>query len=134
MPSIQVETQLSHNKLLETIGQFTQTELDQFVAEVITLRAKRQAPSLSRRESELLAKINQHLTAELQARFDELVAKRQDESLTTAEHEELITLTEPVERIDVEGIEALAQLAKLREISVDELMNQLGIKPPECDF
>jgi len=133
MPSIQVEAQLSPNKLLEVIGQFSQTELDQFLAEVITLRAKRQAPSLSRRESELLAKINQHLTAELQGRFEELVAKRQDEILTPEEHEELLRLTEQAEHIDVERIEALAQLAKLRGISVDKLMDQLGIKPPECD-
>jgi len=133
MPSIQIEAQISRNKLLEAVGQFSLSELEDFVAEVITLRAKRQAPSLSRRESELLTKINQHLTAELQDRFDELVIKRQEEILTTVEHAELLTLTEQVERIDVERIEALAQLAKLRGISVDELMDQLGIKPPECD-
>jgi hypothetical protein len=133
MTNVQVETPLTHNALLETIGQFSQAELEQFVGEVLALRAKRQAPSLPSRESELLLKINHHLSPELQARFDELVAKRQDEILTPVEYEELLTLTEQVEHIDVGRIEALAQLAKLREISVDELMDQLGIKPPECD-
>jgi len=133
MPDIQIEAQTSRNKLLETVGQFSLPELEDFVAEVIALRAKRQAPTLSRRESELLIKINQHLPADLQARFDELVARRQDEILTTEEHKELLRLIEQVERFDVARIEALAQLAQLRGISVDELMEQLGIKPPECD-
>jgi len=134
MTNMQIEAPLTHKNLLETIGQFSQIELEQFVGEVLTLRAKRQAPSLPRRESELLLKINQHLSPELQDRFDALVAKRQDEILTTAEHEELLTLVEQAERIDVERIEALTQLAKLRGLSVDELMDRLGIKPPECDY
>ena len=133
MPSIQVEAQLSHNKLLEAVGQFNATELEQFVAEVIALRAKRQAPSLSRQESELLMRINQHLSADLQARFDELVARRQDETLSNDEHEELLRLTEQVENMDVVRIEALARLAQLRGISVDDLMDQLGVKTPEYD-
>jgi hypothetical protein len=82
-------------------------------------------------EPELLMKINQRLPAALQARFDELVARRQDEILTIEEHEELLRLTEQVEFMDVTRIEALAELAQLRGISVDELMNQLGIRPPE---
>ncbi len=133
MPSIQVEAQLSHNKLLEAVSQFSYTELEQFVAEVIALRAKRQTPSLPRRESELLMKINQYLSEDLQARFDELVAKRQDESLTPEEHNELLRLIEQVESIDAARIEALAELAQLRGVSVDELMDQLGIEPPEYD-
>jgi uncharacterized protein YnzC (UPF0291/DUF896 family) len=69
---------------------------------------------------------------DLQARFDELVAKRQDESLTTEEHQELLRLIEKVENMDVARIEAFAELAHLRGISVDELMDQLGIPVPEC--
>jgi len=84
-------------------------------------------------ESELLMKINQRLPAALQTRFDELVARRQDEILTTEEHEELLCLIEQVERMDVVRIKALAQLAKLRGITLDELMEQLNIRAAECD-
>jgi len=130
MPSVQVEANLSHNKLLEAVGQFSQVELEQFVEEVIVLRAKRQVPSLPRRESELLLKINQQLPARAQARFDKLAAKRRDEVLTSEEHEELLRLIEQVEVNDVIRIEALAQLAELRGLSLDELMSQLGIQTP----
>ena len=131
MPSIQIEAQFSSNKLLEVVDQFSQKELDQFVSAVIALRARRQAPSLPKRESELLMRINQHLPAEVQARFDELVIKRQEETLTHDEHEELMRLIEQVEASDVERLKALAELAQFRGISIDELMNQLGIRPPE---
>ncbi len=131
MPSLHVEAQRRYHSLLETIGQFGQTELDQFVAEVIALRARRQAPSVSFRESALLMKINQHLSSDLQARFDELIAKRRKETLTNKEHQELLRLIDQVERMDAVRIEALTQLAHFRGVRLDALMDQLGIKPPE---
>jgi hypothetical protein len=48
------------------------------VAEVLKLRAQQEAPNLSALESELLLKINQGISEEMQQRFDQLVAKRQD--------------------------------------------------------
>lgn len=116
---------------MEAVGQFSQTEFEQFVEEVIALRARRRAPSLPHPESELLMKINQQLPTDVQGRFDELVTKRQDEALTTEEHEELLRLIEQVEAGDVTRIEALAELAQLRGLSLDELMDQLGIQTPE---
>lgn len=95
------------------------------------LHAKGKASSLPRLESELLMKINQQLPQHTQARFDELVAKRRDEVLTSEEHEELLHVIEQVEANDVTHIEALAQLAQHRGLSLDELMHQLGIQAPE---
>lgn len=82
-------------------------------------------------ESELLMKINQSLPTALQTRFDELVSRRQDEILTTEEHEELLLLIEQVERMEVVRIKALTQLARFRGISANELMDQFGIQAPE---
>ena len=82
-------------------------------------------------ESELLMKINQSLPTALQTRFDELVSRRQDEILTTEEHEELLLLIEQVERMDVVRIKALTQLARFRGISANALMDQFGIQVPE---
>jgi hypothetical protein len=75
-------------------------------------------------------KINQQLPAKAQSRFDELVAKRRDEALTAEEHVELLRLIEPAEAGDATRVGALIELARLRELSVDQLMDQLGIKPP----
>jgi hypothetical protein len=59
MPVVQVEAQLPTDELLRAVGQLNQADLEQFVSQVIALRAKRQAPSLPRAESELLLKINE---------------------------------------------------------------------------
>ena len=83
-------------------------------------------------EPELLMQINQRLPANLQARFDTLATRRRDEILTTEEHEELLRLTERVERRDVIRIKAFAQLAQLHGITLTELMKQLSIRAPEC--
>lgn len=124
--------QASTEQLLNTISQMPQPELETFIEQVLKLRAQRQAPSLSAPESELLLKINQGIPAELQHRFNELIAKRQALTLTQAEHAELIQLGDHIEQLDAERIEHLAALAKLRQRSLTELMQDLGIQPPAC--
>ena len=61
-------------------------------------------------------------------RWQQLIDKRDDLTLTPAEHHELIRLTEDVERFDSERIEGLAELALLRGVPLQELMRQLGLQ------
>jgi hypothetical protein len=63
------------------------------VGQVLKLQAQRRVSTLSGNEAELLLKINRGIPADLQARCNELIAKRQAETLTPGEHEELIRLT-----------------------------------------
>lgn len=119
--------QASPEQLLNAIAQMPQPELEAFVEQVLKLRAQRQALSVSSVESELLLKINQGIPADLQHRFNELIAKRQALTLTEAEHAELIQLGDRIEQLDAERIESLAALAKLRQRSLREIMQDLGI-------
>lgn len=48
----------STNELPEAVSQLKPREFDKFVKETLALRAKRNAPSASRKESKLLLKIN----------------------------------------------------------------------------
>jgi len=130
MPVVQVEAQLPTDELLKGVGQLSQPDLEQFVFQVIALRAKRQAPSLPRAESELLLKINEGVPSDIQKRYNELIAKRQAETLTPDEYEELLRLTQQVERLEVRRVEHLAELARLRGVSLTALMDNLGIRPP----
>ena len=63
---------------------------------------------MKREETELLLKINQGLPLETQKRFNELVTKRQAETLTSDEHQELLHLTEQIENSDAERVKCLA--------------------------
>ena len=96
------------------------------------LREKLIVPSseLSATESELLQIINEGLPDETWARFHRLNEKRQDETLTNAEQQELIALSDRLEAINVQRMGALVRLSEMRQVSLDELMASLGIAPP----
>jgi hypothetical protein len=130
MSVVEIRAQLPTERLLEAVDQLDQTALEAFVQEVLALRAKRRAPSLPEVESELLERINRGVPSDLQARYDSLIAKRRAESLTSGEYEELQHLTDQVEGLNVERVAALVELARLRQVSIDELLAQLGIQAP----
>jgi len=130
MPIVQVEAQLSTDELLKAVGQLSQPELEQLAFQIIALRAQRQAPSLPQDEARLLLKINQGLPSEVQKRYDELIAKRRTESLTPDEYDELLRLTGQIENLEARRMEYLAELARLRQTSLTELIEDLDIRPP----
>jgi len=85
------------------------------------------------REAELLSKINQQFSGELRARYDDLVAKRRAESLTADELSELLDLTDRVESWEARRVEALAELSRLRNMTLGHLMKELGISAPSYE-
>ncbi len=125
MPTIQVDT----DQLLRAALQLPHPELERFVTQLQTLRLQHDTARLSQDEAELLLKINEGLPSTTQQRLDELIAKRKAQSLTAAEHQELIQLTEQSEKIDADRVQHILALAALRKISLDEVMQQLGIQP-----
>jgi hypothetical protein len=131
MSTIEVRSQLSLDELLNGVAQLETPDLERFVSQVLTLRAQRTAPCLPEQEAGLLEKINQGLSLEVQQRYDDLTAKRRTETLTSEEHQELLTLIDRVERADAERAQALADLARLRKMPLATLMDTLGIHPPD---
>jgi len=127
MPIVQVEAELTAEELLKAVTQLGPAELERFVSEVILLQAHRRAPSLPRRESELLQAINEGLPAEVRARYDALIAKRDEETLTPDEYSELLRLSDQIEELHAQRMEALGELARLRQTSLPDLMDRLGI-------
>jgi hypothetical protein len=63
------------------------------------------------------------------AQYHSLIAKRQAETLTSDEHQELINLNTQIETLNVQRIQALIQLADRRNQSLPDLMESLGINP-----
>lgn len=133
MPVLQHESQLSPDKLLEAVKQLSEPELEEFAGEVNALIARRKAPNLSRAESKLLLQINQGVPVNVQTRYDELAVKRDDETLTQKEHAELLRLSDEIESLEAKRIEALAELARVRQTSLNALMEVLGIRAPNYD-
>jgi hypothetical protein len=123
---------MSTDQLLKAVEQLPERDLDKFVDRVVALRAERRskAPRLSEAESELFLQINRGLPSEKQKRLEELTARLKDERLSPAEHQELIALTDEIERLNLERLESLVELARLRSVPLETLMKQLGIATP----
>lgn len=126
MATIQLE--VSPKNLIEAVEQLEDDEFDNFAKEFLHVRARRYAPVLSRQETELFQRINHWLTPEEQQQLVELKQKLEDETLTESELEKLLRLNEKAEAINVQRFEALAQLADLRQITLSELMQSLGLE------
>ncbi len=128
MPTIQIAT----DQLLEAACQLPPPELNQLVERLLAWRGQllNAVPRLSTNESALIQKINQGLTPVLQQRYDELLEKRDARTLAPEEHQELLVLTDQVEAWNVERVQALSDLARLRQISLSAVMQQLGFDQP----
>ncbi len=133
MASVKVQAKLSTDDLLKAIGQLDKRNLERLLQNILVLVAGRKAPSLPQNEAELLQKINQGFPQEIQQRYCSLVTRRKSETLTDAEHAELLRLTDQVEHLEKQRIEYLAELAQLRRTTLNQVMQQLGIQPPNYE-
>ena len=130
MPKVHVTSQIEIDldEVLHGLARLGIKELEQFVDKVIALQAQHRAPSLPKDETELLQQINCGLPADIRQRYNALNAKLHDETITPQEHEELLTLIDRIELADAERMQRLVALAQIRGVSVDTLMEQLGIR------
>jgi hypothetical protein len=125
--TVRLRVRVTPDDLLEAVSQLDQAELDQFVARVLSLRARRQGPCLSDDESRLLQQINQGLPEPAASRYWELMDRRRAGTLTHEEHQELLGLTDQAEMLEAARAEAILELARLRDKPVDAVLQELGI-------
>ena len=86
------------------------------------------ATPASPRESELLQQIKGSLSQIDWQRYQQLIEKRHTETLTLLEQNELIAFSDRLEAINIDRIDNLVKLAQIRNITVSDLMSQLGLK------
>lgn len=123
---------------LELIKSIADTQNEQLLTDIqdilnTKLTSKKQN-ALTRRESELLLKINEGLPESVQNRYTALLSKSAQEMLTEREQEELVLLIPEIEKKSAERLEYLIQLAAIWNISVDETMARLGIHTPSVVY
>jgi hypothetical protein len=121
---------MSITELLQAANQLNEPDLDQLVDQVLMLRAKRKANILSKAETELLLQINQGVPADLHQQYQALREKCNEGTLSNEEYELLLALSDRIEILAAERAGSLVKLAELRQITLTQLMNDLGIKAP----
>jgi hypothetical protein len=91
---------------------------------------RRHVPRLSPEEARLLSKINLGVSPQEWERYHALVARRKAETLTPDEQTELIALSDRLEEVNAQRIGYLAELARVRNTSLEALIRELGLTPP----
>lgn len=118
--------------ILEGISRLDTPALEVIAQKVNDLVAQRKEPRVSKRQDILIKKIlGGGLPPTRQARFTELSRKLIDENISEDEHEELLTLITLNEAWAIERLQYLVELAHLRNTTIEKVMEQLGIVPPE---
>ena len=85
------------------------------------------ASVLSATESALFERVNRAMPADRRARYEALRTQREAATLTSAEHDELLRLSDELEALDADRVTAIAELARLRGVSLDAMMSALGM-------
>lgn len=116
--------------LFHEAEQLDNRSLDAFIDNILSLRTQRETPDKQKEEAILLKKINKSLSIEQIERFRAFNQKRIEGNISEQEYSELLILLEKVEKLNVNRLKYLTTLARLRNISVRELMNQLDISNP----
>lgn len=129
MAMVQINAQLTLDDILKAVKQFTPAELETFTRQVYLIQAQHKTPHLSQRETKLLKKISAGMPEVILRPFQKLRAKMEDETITEAEHAELLRLVDEVERFDADRLTWLIELAQLRDQPVLELIDSLGLRP-----
>ncbi|MCS3920428.1 hypothetical protein Q2T83_09700 [Fervidibacter sacchari] len=117
----QVSTRWTAERLMEAVKKLTPEEFRRFWEQLSAWRAEQEQKFLR------IIRENSQLPPKKQRRFNQLRRKLRDETISEREYEELLSLWQEVERRNVERLKALIELAKLRGVSVQELMRQLVI-------
>jgi predicted DNA-binding antitoxin AbrB/MazE fold protein len=88
-------------------------------------------PPSANPETELLNKIHHPLPEDLYQRLTILIKARDTDQLTPTDQQELIQLTQRVERLNVDRVTHLIELAKHRQTTLPQIIKDLGLKPIE---
>jgi hypothetical protein len=123
------DTAMRLEELMTEVNQLGESDLDQLLHQVAVLRARRKAVLLPEEEAQLLLKINQGVPSEIRKEYQALCEKRDAETISDTEYDMLVDLSHQIEQLGAKRLEAMAQLAQLRQVSLSDLMTLLGIQP-----
>jgi hypothetical protein len=118
------------DELLNAANQLDETDLETFLNRLLLMRARRKAPILTTQEASLLLQINQGIPMDMHQQYQTLAEKRDAETLTDQEYQTLLQLSDRIEQLAAHRLEALVNLATLRQVPLLQLMDDLGIQAP----
>ena len=116
--------------LFNEVERLDNRSLDTFIAHILSLRVQRKTSDKQKEEADLLQKINKSLSIQEIDRFNFLNEKHSEENITEQEYAEYLVLIKKIEKLNVKRLKYLISLAQLRNVTVLEVMKQLGLSNP----
>ena len=118
---------MSVDELLKAVDDLSESDLDHLVGRALSVRARRRAPVLTTEETALFLKINQGIPEALHREYLALVALRDEDTIDETQYDRLLELGDQIDELAAQRAGALAQLAEIRQVSLRQLMDDLGI-------
>ncbi len=131
MTTIHLDSEIDLEQVIQGMNKLDNIELENVLSRISIMLAKKKAPSLPNQESKLLGTINQSVDRAILQRHTDLTKLMHDDKLTEIAHKELIQLIDQLELADAERLQALVELASIRAVTIDALMQQLNIQAPK---
>jgi hypothetical protein len=124
-----MDNQISIGELLKGVGALSVRDFEEFFGKIQSLRAQKMPFSLNESEHKLLKQIQTVGFSAKQVRFNYLIARRDLHAITEKEHQELLKLTEEIEKNDTIRLKRMAKLAELKGISLPEVVRIFDLNP-----
>ncbi len=114
--------------LLNAVVQMPESDFERFLKKANALRKKQVNYKLSRKESDLILKINTVFPTDKREKYNLLYAKSRQETLSESDHQELLKLNDEFEILNVKRLKYIGELAKIRRQTLEQVMSDLQIK------
>jgi hypothetical protein len=131
MTTIHLNSEIDIESVIQGMGKLNNSDLEKVLSRISIMLAQKKAPNFPKQEAKLRLKINQSLDEAVLQRYASLNQLMKENKLSEEEHQELMQLIDEVELANAKRLKATIELANLRAITVDELMEQLNIHLPK---
>ncbi|MEI7468348.1 MAG: STAS/SEC14 domain-containing protein [Chloroflexota bacterium] len=118
-------------QLVKAIESMPLSDLDEFIAQALQIRARRIAPSFNKNETDLLFQIGQGLPPRIWRRYEALNQIKDNRNLSESEQSEMLDLSRQIEQYSFHRLQLMSQLANLRKVSLQNIADQLGVGMPK---
>jgi replicative DNA helicase len=116
------------DELIQSFTQLNSKDMDAFLKKLNQVTSQNSKISSSSEEDILLQQIKEIIPASVLRRFNQLQSKQNNLTITDKEQSEILVLTDFIEEKSAERLLLISALAKIRQVSVLELIKQLKLK------
>jgi ABC-type uncharacterized transport system ATPase subunit len=118
---------MSVDELFKAVDDLSEADLENLMCRARAARTRRNPSVLSEQETTLLLKINHALPEAIHQEFITLRDRRDADIITDTEYERLLEVSDRIEELAADRAIALVELANLRQVSLMQVMDDLGI-------